>query len=25
VRETLQRYFADRKTAQFGVHCSDIV
>jgi ADP-ribose pyrophosphatase YjhB (NUDIX family) len=24
VRETLQRYFADRKTGRFGIHCSDI-
>ena len=24
VRETLARYFADRKTGQFGVHCADI-
>jgi ADP-ribose pyrophosphatase YjhB (NUDIX family) len=24
VRETLIRYFADRKTGQYGVHCADI-
>ena len=24
VRETLLRYFEDRKTGQFGVHCADI-
>ncbi|MFO1341297.1 MAG: NUDIX hydrolase [Burkholderiaceae bacterium] len=24
VRETLVRYFADRQTGQFGVHCADI-
>jgi ADP-ribose pyrophosphatase YjhB (NUDIX family) len=24
VRETLVRYFEDRKTGQFGVHCADI-
>mgnify|MGYP001603782477 FL=1 len=25
VRETLQRYFADRRRGQFDVHCADIV
>ncbi len=25
VRETLKRYFEDRKHGQFGVHCADIV
>jgi ADP-ribose pyrophosphatase YjhB (NUDIX family) len=24
VRETLTRYFADRKAGQFGIHCTDI-
>jgi ADP-ribose pyrophosphatase YjhB (NUDIX family) len=24
VRETLERYFADRRLGQFGVHCADI-
>lgn len=24
VRETLERYFADRRRGQFGVHCADI-
>ena len=24
VRETLVRYFEDRKTGQFGIHCADI-
>jgi hypothetical protein len=24
VRETLTRYFADRKKGEFGVHCADI-